>query len=78
MLKEREIGKGNMYISNQICCAEYNHSHMSNISEKNFQIRTLIKQLLVKYHFFKKLPQISYINKKSYHLGFFRLTASSL
>ena len=31
--------------------------------QKNFKIRTLIKQLLTKYEFLTKLPQISYIHK---------------
>ena len=31
--------------------------------QKDFEIRTLIKQLLTKYHFFTKLPQISHIHK---------------
>ena len=31
--------------------------------QKNFQIRTLIKQLFAKYKFLTKLPQISHIHK---------------
>ena len=33
-------------------------------AQKNSQIRTSIKQLLARYRFFKKLPQISHIHKK--------------
>ena len=32
--------------------------------KENFQIQTLIKKLLAKYRFFKKLSQISHIMKK--------------
>ena len=31
--------------------------------QKNFKIRTLIKQLLTRYQFLTKLPQISHIHK---------------
>ena len=48
--------------------------------QKDFTIRNLIKQLLTKYHFFTKLPQISHIhnnrNFKSIILN--RSTASTL
>ena len=37
--------------------------YMCYICAKDFQIWTLIKQLLTKYNFFTKLPQISHINK---------------
>ena len=50
--------------------------------EKDFYIRTLIRQLLTKYQFFKKLPQISHTHKnckfKSIIGLFFRPTASTL
>ena len=44
-------------------CVEDNHSYMTNMCPKVSQIRTLIKQLLAKYRFFEKLPQISHIHK---------------
>ena len=34
--------------------------------QENSHIRTSIKQFLLKYRFFKKLPQISHIQKKCY------------
>ena len=42
-------------------CAADNHNYY--VSHKEFQIRTLIKQLLTVYHFFTKLPQISHFHK---------------
>ena len=47
--------------------------------QKNFQIRTLIKQLFRKYQILKKLPQISHIHKYrnfSSIIGIFRPTSS--
>ena len=37
--------------------------------QKDFYIRTLIKQLLTKYRFFTKLPQISHIRKNHNFAG---------
>ena len=42
-----------------------NHNYMSHICEKNLWILIFIMQLLPEYYFFKKLPQISDIRKKS-------------
>ena len=67
--KTSKIEEGNLYLTenrlsrNKICCAEDNHSYMSKTWPKEFQIRTLIEQLLPKYRFFKKLPKISHIHK---------------
>ena len=49
--------------------------------QKDFKIRTLIKQLLTKYQFFMKLPQISHIRKNDnfqVQLDLFRPTASTI
>ena len=58
-LKKAKLGRGickNQFGRNKICCAESNHNYMSNMCEKEFLDRTLIKKLLAKYRFFKKLP----------------------
>ena len=44
---------------------------------KNFQIRTLIKQLLTKYAFFMKLPQISHTDKNRIFKAQFELLRTS-
>ena len=45
-------------------CAADNHSYnVSQYVQKDFLSRTLIKQLLIKYKFFTKLPQISHLYK---------------
>ena len=49
--------------------------------QKNFYIKTLIKQLFTKYQFLKKLPQTSHSYKNhnfSSIIGSFRPTAYSL
>ena len=69
-VKNAKIGKGNLYLTenglsrNEIYCAADIHNYMCHIYvQKDFQIRTLIKQLLIKYQIFTKLPQISHIHK---------------
>ena len=44
-------------------CAAGNDNYMSYTCAKGILDRTLIKQLLTKYQFFTKLPQISHIHK---------------
>ena len=62
MVKNYKIVKGNQYLSENwlsrkemLCTADY-HNYMCHIGlcAKEFQIRTLIKQLFTKYQFFKK------------------------
>ena len=46
-----------------VVCDRYSKSYVSHYVLKDFKIQTLIKQLMAKYPFFKKLPQISHIHK---------------
>ena len=87
--KPRKIGKGNLHFTenwlsiNEIWCAVYICNHMCHKCGKGVLVRTLIKQLLTKYHFFlTKWPQISHIHKRcnflKVSLELFRQTASFL
>ena len=44
-----DLDPKNPFRRNEICFAEDNHDYMSNMCDRNSQIQTLIKQLLVKY-----------------------------
>ena len=65
--KKCKIKKVNLYLSKdqfgryEICFTEDNHSYMSNICAKNYQIQTLW-QLRARYWFFKVL-RIAHIHK---------------
>ena len=65
--KKRKIGKGNLYITENRLkskCAVLQIITVICVThvQKNFQIQTWIKQLLTKYQFFTKLPQIPHIH----------------
>ena len=64
-------------------CASDNHNKMSHIYvQKNFKIRTLIKQLFTKYQILTRLPRISHIHKNhnflKYNWNFLDQNISSL
>ena len=68
--KKSKIGKGNLYVTknrfdrNEISCTEDNQIYMNKMCAKEFSdTNFLIKQLLAKYRFFKKLPKILPIHK---------------
>ena len=74
-LKNGKLGEGIGLVE-----IKFAHSYMSN-TQKNSQIRTLIKQLLAKYRIFKKLPQMSHTFLKKILkvlLKLFRPTDSTL
>ena len=52
-------------MNRNMLCGRQPELYMGNMCvQRNSQIHTLIKQLLAKYRFFKKLTQISHIHKK--------------
>ena len=56
----------NQLSRNEIWCAADNQNYMSNVQRiffKSLKFRTLIKQLLTKYQFSTKWPQISHTHK---------------
>ena len=66
--KKHKTGKGNLYLTenqlnrNQMWCVADNHTYNICVTyvQKNFQIQTLIQQLLTKHKIFTKLPQSSH------------------
>ena len=67
--KERKIGKGNLYLTenrlswNVMCCASDNHNYMCHTCAKEFLYSSFNKKLLTKYQIFTILPQISHFHK---------------
>ena len=69
--KKRKIGKGHLYLTenqsswNEMCCDADNHNTYVTHVQKNFQIRTSIKQLLTKMisNFHEIAPNSTYSQK---------------
>ena len=85
LLKKHKIGKGNYNLveTKFFFCAEDNHNYVSNMCGKEFSDSNF--EVMAKYRFVKKLPQISHrpihkivIFQVGLQLEFFRPTASTL